>query len=166
MTPIPLPTPEKGMATKFLPKRPRSLRRIYNKLTVFLITAFLIYLWSHFSRSRRASDAKRTPHHDVADKPRFLYHSRFRDHPDYDYEAAIDMALRAVEERAMSEIKGTIEAKERIWQIRLDEEGSGEDVERGDDSSDFEFINDEWEYKVPTTYRSFLKLCISIMKRN
>ena len=119
------------MATKFLPKRRHSLRRTYHKLLLILAAALLVFLYSHLSKSRRASDAKRTPLHDIADKPRFLYLSRFRDHPDYDYEAAIDMALRAVEERVMSEIKGSIEAEERIWQIRLDKEGDGEDVERG-----------------------------------
>lgn len=107
----------------------------------WLVFAVLLFvLWRSLPTE---ADRKRTPFSDVADKPRFLYHSRFRENPNREYEARVDDALRRIEERVLRAEKGVVEARRRLWQIML-----AENAQQEDDSLNFEAENEDWEYQV------------------
>lgn len=131
------------MAARFWGRSPRSFRRI-SKRSWLLFAAFLLFLWTRLPNPHK-SNTKHTPLHEVADKPRFLYHSHFRDHADYEYEATIDNLLRNIEDAALSHTDGNVDATDTIWQIHLGDEGKP--IVRGKDSLKFERKNDDWEYK-------------------
>lgn len=72
-------------------------------------------------------------------RPRYLHQSTFRADPDYDYEATLSNALRAIE----VDPKVDHDATDTIWQIIL----SSKD-HRKDDSYELESRNPEWKYQV------------------
>lgn len=81
----------------------------------------------------------------VEDRPRYLYHSAFRENQDTEYENRLRNALRYIESQQLSLYtdKG---APNTLWQILL---GPGPIADRrGDDSFRFEEENPEWTYKV------------------
>lgn len=132
------------MAAIFRSRGPRSFRRTPYKLSWILFAALLLLLWSRLPKPRK-SHRKHTPHYAVADKPRFLFHSRFRDHPDYEYEATIDNLLRNIEDEAASDSGAILDAKDTVWQIRLDDDATP--LARDPSSIKFERANDDWEYQ-------------------
>ncbi|CAI7645043.1 unnamed protein product [Penicillium bialowiezense] len=72
-------------------------------------------------------------------RPRYLHQSTFRADPDYDYEATLSNALRAIE----VDPKVDHDATDTIWQIIL----SSKD-HRKDDSYELESRNPEWKYQL------------------
>jgi hypothetical protein len=137
------------MAVTFQHRTPLYFARRYCKLPRLLFAAFLFLFWNYLPEppksARNARMDRPTPEYNIADKPRFLHHSRFREHPDYEYETMIDDSLRKIEEKVLAESKGNIEANETIWQIMLGRNRKSTD--RGSDSIAFEHENREWVYK-------------------
>lgn len=84
-------------------------------------------------------------HSHVADQPRYLYRSTFRDNPDTAYEQQLSQALRDIEEQQLT-LHGPAGPSDTIWQIILGKDPGAE--ERGPDSLEFEEKNSEWKYKV------------------
>lgn len=75
------------------------------------------------------------------DRPRYLYHSTFRDDPDLEYEHHVSRAMREIEEAQLA-LDGE-DTTNTLWQILLDPA-----ERRGDDSLQFEEKNSEWKYFV------------------
>ena len=115
------------------------------KISWLLLGIVLFVLWKCIKTPKTD---RRTPQYDVVEKPRFLYRSRFRENPDLEYEASIDSALRKIEERILSQRNGNTEADQTIWQIML----VHGPIERSEDSIEFESENDDWDYKVRTSF--------------
>ncbi|KAJ5901508.1 hypothetical protein N7495_002036 [Penicillium taxi] len=85
---------------------------------------------------------------DTEDRPRFLYHSRFRTNPDTDYELRLSNALRDLEHRERS-LNGLGGHTDTLWQILLGKTPTPE--QRGEDSLNLEAANAEWKYKIVTS---------------
>ncbi|KAJ6121163.1 hypothetical protein N7523_005443 [Penicillium sp. IBT 18751x] len=73
------------------------------------------------------------------DKPRYLYHSTFRDDPDLEYERNVSQAMRDLEKKQLA--LDSEDTTKTLWQILLDPS-----VQRGEDSLLFEEKNPEWKY--------------------
>lgn len=145
---IPLITTSHTMTLIFWSRKPLYFTRCYRKFTWLFVAAFLFFLWDHLPEPPKTANNARMdrppPQGDLATKPRFLYHSDFRVHPDSEYEAAIEDSLKRIEAKVRIENQGNAEAKEVIWQILLGKER--ESTDRGADSIAFEQMNPEWEY--------------------
>lgn len=124
--------------------------RRYYKLAWVLFAVLLFFLWDHLPEPPKTQNSnlmdRPPPQHDLASKPQFLYRSQFRDHPDYEYEAALDYLLRIIEEKTLAENQGNIEATQTIWQILLD--ANRKPMDRDFESIAFENENKEWDYNV------------------
>lgn len=81
----------------------------------------------------------------VEDRPRYLYHSAFRENHDTEYENRLRNALRYIESQQLS-LYTDNSAPNTLWQILLRPGPIAE--QRGDDSFRFEEENSEWTYKV------------------
>lgn len=115
-------------------------------VVVLAVLALLVLVRSLPSlKSRLDSHADGTP---VGDRPRYLYHSAFRDNPDTEYERQLRDALRDIESQQLA-LHGDVVASNTIWQILLGQEPGTE--QRGEDSLRFEEKNSEWKYKVRMT---------------
>ncbi|KAL4802487.1 hypothetical protein BDV18DRAFT_146810 [Aspergillus unguis] len=110
------------------------------------VTICLVFLFFHSLPNKRTANGKWLPDYDVEDLPHFLYHSPYREAPDYEYEREVSDALKAVEDSVLSGNGGDRSAEQRIWQIRL---GQAE-AERGRDSITFGERNAEWQYTLVT----------------
>lgn len=86
----------------------------------------------------------------VGDRPRYLYHSKFRDNPDVEYERQLSNALRDIEEQELA-LHDHAGSPDTLWQILLVQAAGSE--QRGDDSFDFEEENSDWQYKVRNLMR-------------
>lgn len=85
------------------------------------------------------------PRHDIVTKPQFFHRSRFREHPDHDYEARVDDSLRKIEEKVRTGHQGSLEATGTVWQIMLAPDKKH--IDRSPDSIAFELENRDWNYK-------------------
>lgn len=79
------------------------------------------------------------------DRPRYLYHSAFRQNPDLIYEEQLSNALQETERQQLS-LNSHEDKTHTLWQIMLGQDPSAEI--RGDDSLKFEKKNSEWTYSV------------------
>lgn len=120
------------------------IHRRYPYKTSVILAICLLFLWMNIPHSPKRRKYNPPPAYDVGEKPRFLYRSRYRENPDYEYEARIDKSLRRIEEEVLLEENGNLEAGEMIWQIML----TKGPILRSDDSIAFEEENDFWEYEV------------------
>lgn len=137
------------MAVLFRNRTSFYITRRYSKVTWVLFAVLLFFLWDKIPEpSKTKNNAfmdRPTPEYNIAEKPQFLYHSKFRKNPNYAYEASIDNSLRRIEEKILAENGGNLDAPETIWQIMLG--ANKESNDRGPDSLAFEQQNQEWEYK-------------------
>lgn len=129
----------------------------YRRYALLLLVAISVYfIVSHnlanSGKETHPNKEKQTPNHDLQAKARFLYRSPFRDHPDVEYEAELDAALRDLERKALLE-DDRLQANDTVWQIML-----GKIMDMSDDSVAFEHQNAEWEYSV----RLFVLYCTYI----
>src|SRR5947207_7682140 len=93
-------------------------RRWRTRVYVLLSLVLVFYLlrghvpsppqWQNDNRANR-----KAPQHETQEKPNFLYHSRFRRHPDADLETSLETVLIGIESTAPP--LGTFPVK-RIWQ--------------------------------------------------
>lgn len=124
--------------------------RYHRKASWLVVAIFLFFVWNILPVPLKVESSNTTdwptPKYDVAEKPRFLYRSRFRNSPDHDFEARVDNSLRMIEEKIMSTENGTIEARDTLWQIMLS--NNERFMERSPDSVAFEAENEDWEYRV------------------
>lgn len=123
-------------------------RRRYRHLRKTLWLLVIVFLFVVSICFKALKTDRPTPKYDVWEKPRFLYHSRFRENPDHEYEATVDSVLRKIEERVMSDGNGDREADKTVWQIML-VDGP---IERSQDSIRFESENYNWNYQVRTSF--------------
>jgi hypothetical protein len=102
-------------------------------------------------------------HSHVADKPRYLYRSTFRDNPDTAYEQQLSQALRDIEAKQLT-LHGPAAPSDTIWQIILGKDPGTE--ERGSDSLEFEEKNSDWKYKVGFVLSHLFQSCPCIVSAN
>ncbi|KAL4900446.1 hypothetical protein BDW74DRAFT_95570 [Aspergillus multicolor] len=138
--------------TKTRPPTPFAPPPIMRRRLPLLIAAFFLFflfrsLLPAFSTNQhhRVVGGKWLPDYAVQDVPRYLHHSPYRDAPDYEFERKVSEALKTIEEGVLSGNGGEKKAEERIWQIRLGDNGAGQ-PERGTDSLAFTERNGEWAY--------------------
>lgn len=132
-------------AIAFMPSRPLLRQRF----RIVAVTLFLLYLVYIFLSSINPPDWQNNrnvdrlaPNTQKEAEPEFLYRSRFRAHPDVDFDAQLDNALVQIEKAALPLDDGVVK---KIWQIWKDEKLS-EDRER--DMLLWIERNPEWEYVV------------------
>lgn len=107
-----------------------------------VIAIVVLFLLAHGLPSLKGSiDTRVSDSHVEEDRPRYLYHSTFRDNPDLEYERHVAQAMRHVEEEQLA-LDGE-ETTNTLWQILLDPS-----AQRGEDSLMFEENNSEWKYAV------------------
>ncbi|CAI7638281.1 unnamed protein product [Penicillium manginii] len=114
----------------------------------YLVVALLLVLILVKSLPWLQSAVQGHAHSHVADKPRYLYRSTFRDNPDTAYEQQLSQALRDIEAKQLT-LHGPAAPSDTIWQIILGKDPGTE--ERGSDSLEFEEKNSDWKYKLVTT---------------
>ncbi|KAL4997437.1 hypothetical protein BDV10DRAFT_169636 [Aspergillus recurvatus] len=140
------------------PFPPLLARRRLSFLIVSLFLLFLLYALPPVfpeSHDRRVVGGKWLPDYDVDEVPRYLHRSPYRERPDVEFERRVREALKAIEEDASATAGngGDPRAEERIWQIRLGDDGDDND-ERGIDSLAFTESNGEWEYTLVTDHQA------------
>lgn len=118
-----------------------------HKYVVLLVVLVLLVLVRSLPLLKDRLEFSRLNALHMEDRPRYLYHSTFREDPDIAYETRLRDALRDIEKQQLALLDNS-GAPDTLWQILL---GHGPAVEqRGDDSLRFEEKNSEWKYKVST----------------
>ena len=120
----------------------------YRRLRIFLVLIVLGYLLYYYfpapPKTRNYVVANRPPpEHELQAKPNFLYSSRLRQDPDFEYETKLEDALLRIERSAPPVGNGVVK---KIWQIML--QGTTNRKDRSPDSILFEERNPDWLYTV------------------
>ena len=131
---------------------PSILRRIRRRwiflsvaLAITLSFAYNVEVLQQQQQQQNQPPTTSNVEYDDEIKAHFYRPSKFREHPDIEFEAKLDAGLRAVEHKALEKEDVYIEADDVIWQITL-----GDVVEdKSPESVALEERNaDEWTYKV------------------
>ena len=119
-------------------------RRWRNRIYLLLFVTSIGYLlrthlpsppkWQNDNKASR-----KAPRHETQERPDFLYHSRFRQHPDLDLEGSLEIALARIEAAAASVEPVPVK---KIWQTAKSYE------ERPEESRLWEEGHPDWEYEV------------------
>lgn len=113
---------------------------------VAVIALVALFLLAQGLPSLNSVESRVRDSHVGEDRPRFLYHSTFRDDPDLEYERNVSQAMHDLEEMQLA--LDSADTTNTLWQILLDPS-----VQRGEDSLRFEEKNPEWKYAVRRSLR-------------
>jgi len=123
-------------------------RRWKNRTYLVLFLISICYLlrthlpsppkWQNDNRTSR-----KAPRHDTQQTPDFLYHSRFRQHPDLDFEAKLENALVTIEITAPPLENLPVK---KIWQTARSKD------ERPEEGRLWEEGHPDWEYEASLAY--------------
>jgi hypothetical protein len=134
-------------------------RRWRTRACLFLSLALICYLL----RTRLPSPPKwqndnranlKAPRHETQEWPNFLYHSRFRRHPDLNLEASLEIALARIESAAPPVSQFPVK---KIWQTARSNE------ERPEESRLWEDGHPDWEYEARLQHCRLKKVLQSLM---
>jgi hypothetical protein len=117
--------------------------RIY--VCIFLISIGYLFR-THLPPPKWQNDnraSRKAPRHETQETPDFLYHSRFRRHPDLELEASLEIALARIETAAPSLDNFPVK---KIWQT------AKSDADRPEESRLWEEGHPDWEYEVRLGY--------------